>query len=162
MRIIWVATAAVVALSACQTGGELGGGDPGWELDDDPFVGASDADTGEPDFTDDDITVSTSLVSSTCLEDGSTDNLLEVSAVDGVITVSHSGLVTACEATWAVSAAASTASSAIYVDYTDTSGTTPEQDGCWCAWSVSYTLSGVPTGTYTLHALSESASVTLE
>ena len=162
MRNIWVATAAVVAMTACTPGGDLGGGDPGWELNDDPFTGAESADTGGSGVDEDDFeSLSISDLTSTCEADGSVDNLLVATAIEGGLTVEHSGLVTGCEVTWDATAVADTAAGTLFVTYLDSSGTTPEQDGCWCAWTVSYTLSGVPTGDYTLYAHTETATVSV-
>lgn len=162
MRILTATTALTVVLFACQPGGQLGGGDPGWELDDAPFEdmeGQADTASGFGDVLRD---APLPIDNVECVE--SDEELPQVlsTVVSGTsVSVTHEGVGTWCEAEWQATVSISS-SNTIAVDYGDNSGITAETAECWCQFTVTYTVTDLTPGEWTVSALTESTTFTIE
>lgn len=165
MRLLATALFATVSLIACQTGGDLGGGDPGWELDDAPFSTPESAvDTGSNGSDSDDFLRAESLTVTDATCDESSEELPQslTATVDGTsVTFVHAGIGTWCSAAFTATASVR-AGELLFIDYGDTSGTTAETAECWCQWTVSYTVSDLTPGTWSATALDDTTSFTIE
>ena len=162
MRILILPSAIALSLLACQPGGGLGGGDPGWELDDAPFAeGDSQSDTASG-YGDVLREAALTIDSAECIN--SEEELPQVlnAVVSGTsVSVTHEGVGTWCEAEWQATAGVS-AGNQLSVAYTDSSGTDDESAECWCEWTLTYTISDLEPGDWTLSALTNTASFTIE
>lgn len=151
--------AALVALVACQVADQFQGDEVDFfdgamgapEDAPQPAQGSNDAEFTGAHTIDD--------ISATCdaeaLQTG--EPTLELTGAAGVIEVRHTGVDTWCETDWAVDWWGE--GQDIWVQYR--SVTENDDPTCACAWTLSYTLEGVPAGTYTVHTTRGEGEVTV-